>query len=77
MYKELISDLHKLADVMETIDHIQCDCTIRKAAHTIEKISKENEEYRAKNLVMDTYPSEYAKRILGQLYYMYYKWRHK
>ena len=70
MSKELIDNLNKLADTIEQIDNIHAPCTASKAAHTIERLTKENEEYRALLLKMDENPKTVILKQIG-LYYTY------
>ncbi len=68
---ELIDKLHKLADVIEHNDNIHCDSTVRRAAYTIERLYKENEQYKARLLILYPTPKEYALRIIGYFYFKY------
>ena len=68
---DLIDKLHKLADVLEQNESIHAHSTPRKAAYTIERLYRENEQLRALTLKMDTTPREYVLRILGIIYFKY------
>ena len=68
---ELIDKLHKLADAIEQNESIHCMSTCRQAALTIERLYKENEQYKARLLILYPTPKEYALRIIGYIYLQY------
>lgn len=69
--QDLIDKLHKLADAIEANESIHCISTCRQAAYTIQKLQEENEQYKARLLIMYPTPKEYALRIIGYLYLQY------
>ena len=71
MDTELITKLHKLADTIESNESLHCISTCRQAAYTIERLYKENEQYKARLLILYPTPREYALRILGYFYLQY------
>lgn len=70
---ELITKLHKLADTIESNESIHCMSTCRQAAHTIQRLQEENDEYKARLLILYPTPKELALRALGYLYFQYTK----
>jgi len=68
---ELITKLHKLADTIESNESLHCISTCRQAAYTIERLYKENEQYKARLLILYPTPRVYALRILGYFYLQY------
>ena len=71
MDQELIDKLNRLADVMEHNDNIHCDCTVRHAATTIRRLYEENEQYKARLLILYPSPRDYMYRIVGYFYLKY------
>ena len=73
MDTELITKLNKLADVIEANESVHCISTCRQAALTIQRLYEENEQYKARLLILYPTPREYALRTLGAIYLQYIK----
>lgn len=69
MNEELIEKLHKLADVIEHNESIHCISTVRQAAYTIKQLQEENEQYKARLLILYPTPRELILRLIGRLYF--------
>lgn len=71
MDQELITKLHRLADTIESNESIHCISTCRQAAYTIQRLYEENEQYKARLLILYPTPKELALRTLGYIYFKY------
>ncbi len=71
MDTDLINKLHKLADVIEQNESVHCISTCRQAALTIQRLYEENEQYKARLLILYPTPREYLLRIIGYIYLQY------
>ena len=71
MHTELITKLHKLADTIESNESIHCMSTCRQAAYLITALQEENEQYKARLLILYPTPKELALRALGYIYFQY------
>ena len=71
MHTELINKLHKLADTIEQNESIHCISTCRQAAYLINALQEENEQYKARLLILYPTPKEYALRLIGYIYFQY------
>lgn len=71
MYEDITKDLHKLADAIESTEHIHKYSTPRKAAYLIEALEADNELLRAQLFKLWPTPRERLYRVLGYFYFKY------
>jgi len=81
MHTELINKLNRLADVIEANESVHCISTCRQAAYLIQALQAENEQYKARLLIMYPTPKERLLRIVGAIYFKFWalktKWKNR